>query len=276
MIRRELLRDSTGFARLMAKNKTISRQHPLDWFLIEDEFGRETRLKSVAKALAAEPFDAESFGKELMAKLQKLRYPQPAPSSEEITFHDILKSAGLLGVLLQAKTLRELWKSVLLRKIVEHDRELERTGRWGTGKPVGFYKRMARETYKHLEQIQEIAETYDAQELAQGLYDRVSRDFRNYVGVVIQSSRPALDRAELLAGAPRKELLSKPTNEERSSDVAIYRTLKTKLMNPRTQKKGISAIFICQLSELVSAPPDVIRLSDGDSLYRAVNRRSES
>ena len=260
----------------MAKKKAVSHHHPLDWFLTEDEFGRETRLKSVAKAFAGEPFDAESFGKELMANLRKLRYPQPAPSSEEKTFHDILESAGVLGVLLEPKTLGELWKSILLRKIVKYDRELARTGRWATGKPLRFYKRMARETYRHLEQIQEIAETYDAQELAQGLYDRVSRDFRNYVGVVIQSSRPALDRAELLAGAPRKELLSKPTNEERSSDIAIYRSLETKLMNPRTQRKGISTIFICQLSELVSAPPDVTRLSDGDSLYRAVHRRSES
>jgi len=260
----------------MENKKTISRQHPLDWFLTEDEFGRESRLKSVARAFAAEPFDAENFGKELMAKLQKLRYPQPAPSSEERTFDDILASAGVLGVLLKPKTLRELWKSTLLRKSVEHDRELERTGRWSTGKPVGFYKRMARETYEHLEQIQEIAETYDAHELAEGLYDRVSRDFRNYVSVVIQSNRPALDRAELLAGAPRKELPSKPTNEERSSEIAIYRTLETKLMNSRTEKKGISAKFLCQLSELVSARPDVTGLSDGDSLYRAVHRRSES
>ena len=223
-----------------------------------------------------EPLNAERFRKELIAKLQKFRYPQPAPSPEERTFHDILKNAGVLGVLLEPKTLRELWKSILLRKIVEHDRELERTGRWSTGKPVEFYKRMARETYKHLEQIQEIAETYDAQGLAEGLYDRVSRDFRNYVRVVIQFGRPSLDRAELLAGAPRKELPSKPTNEERSSDIAIYRTLETKLMNPRTQKKGISAIFTCQLSELVSARPDITGLSNGDSLYRAVHRRSKS
>jgi|ERR1700719_3551045 len=110
----------------------------------------------------------------------------------------------------------------------------------------------------------------------EGLYDRVSRDFRNYVRVVIQFGRPSLDRAELLAGAPRKELPSKPTNEERSSDIAIYRTLETKLMNPRTQKKGISAIFTCQLSELVSARPDITGLSNGDSLYRAVHRRSKS
>jgi len=182
----------------------------------------------------------------------------------------------VIGVLLKPKTLRELWKSILLRKIVEHERELERTDCWSTGKPMGFYKRMASETYKHLEQIQEIAETYDAQELAEGLYDRVSRDFRNYVGVVIQSSRPALDRAELLAGAPRKELPSKPRKEELASQIAIYRSLETKLMNPRTEKKGISVKFVCQLSELVSARPDVTRLSDGDSLYRALHRRSES
>lgn len=254
----------------------MSRQHPLDWFLNEDEFGRETRLKAIAKTFVAEPFDAETFGKELSARLQRLHYPQPAPSSEEKTFRDILESAGVLGVLLRPKTLRELWKSILLKKIVEHDRELERTSRWVTGKPLEFYKRMAQGTYADLEQIQQIAETYDAQELAQGLCDRISRDFRDYVRVVIQSRRPALDRAELLAGAPRKELLSKPTNEERSSDIAIYRTLQTKLMNPRTEKKGISSKFLCQLSELVSARPDVTKLSDGDSLYRAAHRRSKS
>lgn len=252
--------------------KTVSTyQHPLDWFLGQSEFDDDTRLRAVARQYATEQFDADSFWDDLTAKLKGFRYPQPNPGADKSTFYEILKNAGLLEVLLHRSTLRELWKCALLEKIVARDRKLESERKAGSGSTLRFHKRMARQILEHLNTIEDIAETYDAQDLTAKLYDRVSRDFRQHVYLAMHSNHTG-SRGELLGGRYKKQLAVMPRSEELATQIAIYRTLRNRFQNTNQDRKGISAIFLCQLSELIAAGPNIKKLSNGENLQKALKR----
>jgi hypothetical protein len=132
---------------------------------------------------------------------------------------------------------------------------------------------MARKIYKDLVAIREIAATNDVRELTQDLEEQLSQEFRKHIGLALDKMpKYQGNRAELLVGRPQSELSTEPWGEERASQMATYRTLLPKLQNPRTEKLGISGIFLCQLSELIGALPDAQLLSDGQSLAKALTR----
>lgn len=260
----------------MGDSKRQTYQNPLDWFLRRKEDDYETRLDFVARQFAAQPFQATIFRSELIAKLRGLRYSSPHSALvTSKTFYQVLKEAGVLGKLLDRDTLENLWKCLLLKKIVERDRQLEETAIAVSGYPLKFHERMAKELFNSLFAIRAVAATYEAHELLQELDEKLSYEFRNHINLALHL-RPRYQgsRAELLSGRPKKEISSEPRDEERASQMAIYRELEPKLLNQRTEKRGISSIFLCQLSELISAPPLTpgLRLSDGQTLQRALTR----
>lgn len=258
----------------MAKKPPSTYRNPLDWFLNQKEGDYETRLDFIARQFAAQPFNVTAFRSELIAKLRRLPYLSPnsvvvAPT----TFHQILKKARVLDVLLHPDTLRALWKCLLLKKIVARDRELDEKGLAVSDHPLKFHERMARKSYKDLVAIREIASTNDAHELTRDLEEKLSQEFRKHIDLALHKMpRYQGNRAELLVGRPHIELSTQPRDEERASQMATYRTLLPKLQNARTEKLGISGIFLCQLSELIGAPPDAQLLSDGQSLAKALTR----
>src|SRR6202007_1986944 len=75
---------------------------------------------------AGQPFDAEQLRVELREKLNRLHYPQPDREhpDERPTSANVLEKAEVLSNLLSDDTLRELWKSLLMKKIFERSREL--------------------------------------------------------------------------------------------------------------------------------------------------------
>ena len=252
--------------------KIVSKyQHPLDWFLAESEFDDNTRLRVVARQYATEQFDADSFWRELKAKLEEFRYPQPSPREDKSTFYEILKSAGVLDVLSHRDTLRELWKCLLLEKIIARDRELETDRKASSGETLQFHKKEALQILDDLKAIDRIADKYDARSLTANFYKKVSRKFRRHVYLAMES-RHTGSRAELLGGRSKKRLAVAPRSEELATQVAIYRTLRNRLQSTKVKKKRISDIFLCQLSELIAAVPNIKKLSNGENLQKAVKR----
>jgi|GEM_PF-5534217 len=52
-------------------------QHPLDRLLGEEDEGSPSLLEFVAREYAGEGFDVDKLGRELTAKLERMRYPNP-------------------------------------------------------------------------------------------------------------------------------------------------------------------------------------------------------
>jgi hypothetical protein len=258
----------------MAMISVSTYRSPLDWFLDRNEDDYETRLDFIARQFAKQPFDVTAFRGELVAKLRRLPYLSPHSAvAAPKTFYQILSEAGVLKVLLHSDTLRELWKCLLLRKIVARDRELEDKGMAVSGHPLKFHEQEARKIYKDLITIREITARYHAHELTHDLEEKLSQEFRNHIDLALHvRSKYQGSRAELLGGRPKSELSTEPRDEGLASQMATYRTLQPKLQNARTEKKGISGIFLCQLSELIGAPPDVQSLNNGESLAKALTR----
>jgi hypothetical protein len=262
----------------MAEKAVSAYQNPLDRFL-EQSDDDESRLAILARQFAAEPFDEEAFITELTAKLTRLRYIPPTPSrlprkpiDSRKTFNEILNDSGVLGVLLQRDTLVALWKCILIKKIVEYDRKIENAHQSVEKHPISFHRERYRRIEKDLEAIERLGKDYDAREEVEKLSEKVSRAYRHEVTTVLLSTRYMGSRAELLTGRPKKELSTAPKNEDSACQVHIYRTLKQVMQTSETRRKGISDIFLCQLSELIWAAPNVPKLTDGDTLFRATLR----
>jgi hypothetical protein len=261
----------------MATKPVSTYQSPLDWFLGQKEDDYETQLDVIARQFAVQSFNATAFRRELIAKLMRLRYLSPhADVLAPKTFHQILKEARVLGVLLHRDTLLELWKCLLVKEIVANDRYLKTMGLAVSRHPLKFHQKMATELYKCLLAIQALAATYDAHELTQDLDKKIGQEFRKHIHLALHMKRKYQgSRAELLGGLPSKKLPTDLRDEELASRMAVYRTLQPKLKNTRREARGISGNFLCQLSELIGAPPGVRLLSNGESLARALTR-SES
>jgi hypothetical protein len=251
----------------MVKKTVSTYQNPLDWFLDTDpeDYGHLTIL---ARTFAAQQFDEDSFRTELVAKLKRLKYQPARLTGDEKTFHETLSEAGVLNLLLESSTLRELWMCTLLKKIVERDRELEHEKKAVDGQTLRFHSKQARQIRKDLGAIAEIAERYDARDEAEKLSEELHSQFCDHMRILLISTTYRTPRGELLSGRPIEELRNKPRDEDRATQLAIYRTLKRKLQTKAAKRRGIFDIFLCQLAELIFSPRDVKNLSNGQALYR--------
>src|ERR1700722_8334588 len=72
------------------KRTVRTYQHPLDRLLGDEDEGSPSLLEFVAREYAGEGFDAERFARELRAKLERMRYPQPNPMVSDSFFSEIL------------------------------------------------------------------------------------------------------------------------------------------------------------------------------------------
>jgi hypothetical protein len=251
---------------------------PLDWFLRKRNSGND-RLKTLALQAVEEPFHPESLRIWLIPRLKYFRYPQPHPSTERKTFFEIVENADVLHVLLLDNTLRRLWRCLLLKKIVADDHKLRRQAVASSGQSLQFHREMARRIQEDLDHIVTIGATYRVKKLTAKLYDIVERQLQIHKTLASESTTTPT-HSELLAGRPRGTVRRRPRDEERATQVAIYRVLHARLQTPESRRKGISGIFLCQLSELISRgiggasflKPRVEILSDGKTLWRAVKR----
>jgi hypothetical protein len=255
----------------MVKKTVSTYQNPLDWFLDTDRDDYDN-LTVLARRFRAEPFDADSFRSELVAKLQRLKYQRVTNQrrklpADERTFYEILTDAGVLETLLQPSTLGDLWKCLLLKRIANRDRELEHEKKAVDGNELRFHSGQARQIWRDLGAIEEIVERHNARDEAEKLYEKLNSQLRKHMRILLISTKYRVPRTVLLSGRPLKERRHNPKDENVATKVAIYRTLKEKLQTKATRKKGVFDIFLCQLAELVWAPRDVQKLTTGQTLY---------
>jgi hypothetical protein len=254
----------------MTRKPTTVYRNPLDCYLdIEDDDA--DALTFLARRFVAEPFDEGAFRTELDEKLKLAKYRPAGPNGNEETFHKILEEAGVLDELLRTETLRELWKCKLLMRIVRHSRDLENENKAVDGKPLRQLKDDVKQLYGDLRTIEEIAERRKAHKEAENIYQKIERDFRGRMRLLLISTKYKGSRSELLSGQSQEDRKG-PQDEGLASKSAIYRTIRPKLLTKKTGEKGLSAILLCQLAELIAAPSGVTKLSDGQSLYTSLYR----
>jgi hypothetical protein len=258
--------------------------NPLRRYLEGLDFGPDSRLAVLALAAAAEPFNLEQFHAELVAKLKRLKYPQPQPREKDKTFHNILVEAGRLGVLLRPSTLYELWQCLQLKKIIERDRKLELTDRSMPGFPVRFHQSLVEEISRHVQVVEALARRHGAEGRMEKYIEAVHRQLRDEARTFLLSARYKGAREELLSGRRTADPFARrgrrgsrgPRNEERAAQTTIYWVLKSKLQTKRSRDAGISDALLRQLAELVLADPAVKDLSDGEAIRRFIERLSRA
>jgi hypothetical protein len=253
----------------MAAKSISSFRTPLDAFLADVFVKYDSALYYPAKELTALPFDAASFRRDLVAKLKRLKYPQPERPGNDKTFEEKLAAAGVLDALLHPETLRALWKCILIRTIAERDRELAAEGKDVTGEPLKSQYRAADQMKDDLKALERIQNTYAPEESIEKIYSIVERKYRDMIKKAILSEHRR-SRTELLTGRPRTGLLNVIKSEQLASNIAIYRVLE-RALRPASPKNR-SGIFLCQLAELISAEPNVRALGDGLTLSKALER----
>jgi hypothetical protein len=279
----------------MAKKNVPTHQHPLDWFLDQSsEFGPQSNLDFLAQEYAQQPFNAEQLRVELREKLNRLHYPQPDHEHpvERPTFANVLEKAEVLCNLLSDDTLRELWKSLLLKKIFERSRELDDKKQSVRGVPITEHWRRIREIIKDIETFKKLADKYDLEKTLPQL-DKMNRKIPDEFIPIVFSGRRVHGRELLtfsstvpewktklqrrgrqrrVTGSAAQRPVPAPRIEEKRIQALIYVTLEQRLQTRKTYKNGIEDIFLCQLAELVWASADVQGLSSGESLRRDINR----
>jgi hypothetical protein len=254
----------------MAKKSIKAYTNPLNLFLNSDE-DCASGLAFLARYFA-ETFDPISFRTELIAKLKKHKYQPAKPKGNEKTFHEILKNVGVLDVLLEDDTLRELWQCTLLKTIVQRQRELDEEDKAVDGQSLRDLRKQERQLFKDLCSIEVVAERNDARDEAEKLYEKLERRYHRMMRLLLISTRYQGSRSELLSGEIQHKPGGGPKDEDVAIKIAIYRTLKQRLQNNSTRRKGLFIIVLCQLAERIWSTSDSFDSSDGNNLYRAVRR----
>lgn len=254
----------------MTKKSITAYRNPLNRFLDSDE-DCASGLEFIARHFA-EPFDPVSFQTRLIAKLKSHRYRPAVLKGNEKTFHEILTNAGVLDVLLQNESLYELWQCILLKKIVQHSRDLEKEHKAVDGQPLRDLMKKERQLSKDLTAIDEIARRYDFVKEAEELCKKLDRKYRDILILQLISTKYKGSRAELLSGGMEDKPSKNPRDEDVAAKRAIFRTLQNRLKTRKKGSKKLYTILLCQLAELIWAAPDSNALSNGINLYTHLKR----
>lgn len=259
------------------RKKAISEdQGPLRWFLGQMFDANESRLAFLAHKTATKTFDAMVFRTELITKLKRLYYPQPDPERGEgkKTFHEILEDAGVIEVLLHEEVLRGLWQRRLLKDLFERDDDLRKKNMSMEGVPISEHWKKVRKIQKDMKILEKLAKEYRMETSMAECYEKVA-------GECVKAWRPIMttrypdSKAEVILSHPSEELSSSVKSEGTAVQAIIYLWLKNKLQTKSNRRRGISDIFLCQLSELIWANPAVRSLSDGETIRRMASRLSK-
>jgi hypothetical protein len=266
-------------------NPSRKSRHPLDQFLVQDEFDNAPVLEFLARSFAAQPFDANSFRTELDAKLRRLRCRQDSRTPDAKTFYEVLEHAEALGTLFREDTLRELWKSVLLKKIFQKVRSMKQKSETVEGIALADQKRKVRKAQRDLAELGRIGNEYGLTGIA-AVREEMAGKLIDMWRPIFQVTRPG-SKEELLTGRARKpkwRQLNRSSaarwfpfgirNEDTAIQVLIFHALKSKLRNKGTISGSISDNFLHQLSQLIMAEPSITALAHSDALRKAIERRS--
>jgi hypothetical protein len=204
----------------------------------------------VATEIAEQPFDTDKFRNEIVQKLSSLHYPQPEePATSNDTFYERLEKAGCLETVLDPSTLWEIWQCMLIPRIIERDRHLEKELLSAVGCPLTFHRKLVREARKRLEEITELESKFGKTKWMEKYRRSLDHQFRENIILDLLSWRYTGSREELLSGQSKSQLGHSPWDEHVAAKVAVYWVLRTRL--PETAE--MSDRFVTQLSLLINA-----------------------
>jgi hypothetical protein len=224
----------------------------------------ESRLASLAAAAAKEPFDVVSYRKNLLEKLKRISYPQPSEGKTgTATFYEYLQRANAIETVLEASTLQEIWRCLLIPQIVSRDRELKENRLAITGKTRKSHLKSASEALRRLDEIDRLEEEFGKSDDMNRYREPLEKQYRDHSMHALVSRHDG-SRVELLSGHqqkirswPREKSKGPdPWNERLAAEVAVYWILRTRL----SQK--VSDRFLRQLSLLINAESDSIQLDE--------------
>jgi hypothetical protein len=259
-------------------------KHPLDRLLPkygEDDFsiGYETSLKSMARQVAhgAEQAVIDAFFKEsLLKRLRTNKYAYvvavdpKARRKPQTTFYETLQNAGVLDRLLLLSNLTELLKWILLEGVLREEQTRRMNHHSPQGFPLKFHRAFHTELLRHANEVQAIAQKYNAVRALRGYGWLVSKEFRRQFQIIAASQRPESWKM-LLQETGRDE----PEHKDDALKLRIYAFLKAKLQTTTSLKLGISDSFLRQLTLVVRARPtgEEALLRHSAALYQHIKRR---
>lgn len=232
---------------------------------IFDDWGG-SRLGELTSRIVAEPFDLKEFRAKIVKKLDRTM-PRGRAHASRISFSDRLKQTHSLATVLNDSTLQELRNRLLIPKIFDRDRELERKWLSAGGLPLRTHLKSANEAQARMHEIERRAEiegkSTDTEE-----YRRLNRQFRDDMILVILSKRHPGKRKQLLTGQPLSNLKRQPRQKAVAVNRAVFRILRARLSD------NVSDRFIHLLATLIGDPrPDIadtILLRAAEALRKAI------
>jgi hypothetical protein len=179
----------------MAKKTVAPYQHPLDFYLSQSEDDGTSKLDFLAREYAQQPFDAEHFRRELSEKLNRLRYPQPERehAGKRKTFAQVLEKAGVLSDLLSDDTLRELWKSQVLKKVFQRSREITERRQSAEGTSLKEDWKRVDAMQRDLKEVERLTGTYELENMEQAM-EKINRRILDTLRPIMLSKRPGSKR----------------------------------------------------------------------------------
>jgi hypothetical protein len=253
-----------------ARLPPVTATSPLSRFLADIFEDDESRLASVATQMvkANQQTDLQPFRDELVAKLQRLQYPQPPERGdrEKTTFHQHLGTSGCLEIVLRPSTLRELRNCLLIPEIMGRDWDLQRQNISAVGYPVPFHRKLYKEAQKRLVEIAALVTKYGETEWMAEHRLQIEHQFRENIKLVLLSTRYTGRRKELMSGQAAAKVKRDPRDESLAARVATYWVLRTRLRG----NDKMSDRFVRQLSLLIEAKSDVKELGSDEPLRKAI------
>jgi hypothetical protein len=233
---------------------------PLTKFLQDMDDEGESRLASVATEVAKDEFSPTRLRRELTLKLKRVRFPSPAERAwDRKTFYEFLQERHSIQRVLQRSTLQEIWRCLLIPRIIQRDRKLEEKNLSAIGYPLSFHRKLYREAEKRLRDIDGLIEKLGTTGWIEKYRDRIARQFRDNVTLVLLSRRYT---------GNRRDLVSTHWQERLAAKVAVYWILWVRLH----RSPNVSNRFILQLSLLINAPIDITELdaNEAEALRKAI------
>jgi hypothetical protein len=230
---------------------------PLHEFLSQAE-DDGTRLAILARKLRYQSFDKPSFRDGLIAKLKRITFPQPSEGRYDVSFYDYLEKRSAVALLLRDSTIEALWNCLLLKKIVDEDRKLDRERQAVTGFPLKFHSIVLDRLINHRDQLVSLMSKYSVN-------DSSLDDFLDHVNLVGMRQLRILASSRFVGS--RKELLRGRVNEDLAAKLAIY-----KLLRNLYSRDNLSNLFLRQLTGLILAQSNARTLASDGSLQKALAR----
>jgi hypothetical protein len=227
----------------------------------------DSRLAELAARIAAEPFDLSKFRDEILHRLDRAVLTARA-SGRRVKFLDHL-SYPALATTLDNSTLRELRNCLLIPRVFDRDRELERKWLSPAGSPLRTHLNSAHHAEARMREIESQAEE-DGTSTDTEEYRRLDRQFRDDMILAILSKWHPGKRKELLSGKPVKDLKRQPRRKMVAAKVAVFWVLRTRL-----SRKDASDRLIHQLTVLISAPDQGLPIGDYELFAEAEALRKD-